>query len=84
MYVLPSVRLYILMYVHKYIHRYVHPSPFVLVLSYTADVPRTPYMFTDSGPPKRLLVGGLFRGAPNPPMGGLKFYFLGAVIDGPF
>ena len=26
------------------------PSPFVLVLSYTADTPRTPNNFTDFGP----------------------------------
>ena len=33
-------------------------SPFGLVLSFTANLPRTPNIFTDSGPPIKLQVGG--------------------------
>ena len=42
------------------------------------NIPQTPNIFTDSGPPLKLLVGGLIRGDPDPnnrPYGGMKKYF---------
>ena len=64
----PSVRLYI------------RTSPFGLVLSYTANLPRTHNIFTDSEPPIKLLIGVLIRGAHNPPSapyGRAKVFFGG-------
>ena len=69
------------------VHSYVRPSPFGLVLSYTANIPRTPNIFTDFGPPIKGLVGGPIKGDPTPltpPMGGLKFWFGDFFTDGPF
>ena len=52
--------------------------------SYTANIPRTPnFFFTDSEPPIKLLLGGLIRGAPdppNPPYGGAKISFGGLLL----
>ena len=48
-----------------------------------ANIPRTPNIFTDSGPPIKLLVGGQIRGAPdplNPPYGGAKVFFVGSLL----
>ena len=44
-------RPYVRPYVRTYVRTYVRPSPFGLILSYTANIPRTPNIFTDSGPP---------------------------------
>ena len=44
------------------------PSPhYISVLSHTINLPRTPNICTDSGPPMYWLLGGLIRGAPDPP-----------------
>ena len=63
---------------------YVGTSPIRSVLSYFANIPQTPNIFTDSGPPIKLLLGGLIRGAPNPPNppygGGAKIYFGGSLL----
>ena len=42
-------------------------STWLLSLSYTANWPWTPNIFTDSEPPIKWLVGGLIKGAPDPP-----------------
>ena len=56
------------------------PSPLVLVSSYTAIIPRTPYTFSDSEPPIKWLIGVQIIGDPNPPKppsGGFKVFFGG-------
>ena len=48
----------------------------VLLGQYTSD----PQYFTDSGPPIKLPLGGMIRGAPdppNPPYGGAEIYLGG-------
>ena len=45
---------------------YIRLSPIRSFVSYSANIPRTTNMLTDSGPPKKLLLWGLVRGAPNP------------------
>ena len=58
-------------------------SPFGLVVSYSANIPQTPNIFTYSRPPIKLLLGGLIRGAPdppNPPYGWAEIYFGGLIL----
>ena len=55
----------------------------ITLLSYSPNIPWTPNIFTDSGPPIKGLLGGLIRGAPNPPnppYGGSKIYFEGLLL----
>ena len=50
-----------------------------------ANIPQTPNIFADSGPPIKLLVWGLIGGTPdppNPPMG--QKYFFEVMTDEPF
>ena len=52
-------------------------------MSYLANVPWTPNIFTDSGPPIKWLLGGLITGAPdpsNPPYGGGAEIFFGGLL----
>jgi hypothetical protein len=51
------------------------------------NTPRTPNIFTDSGPPIKLPLGGLIRGAPHPPdppLWGGQNIFWGVITNGPF
>ena len=59
-------------------------SPIRSVVSYSANITRTPNIYTDSGPPIKRLVGGLIRGAPTPltpPMGGPKYFCGGGLTN---
>ena len=61
--------------------------PDLPVQSYTANLPRTPNIFTDSGPPMYSLLGGLTRDdphPPNPPYGGALNIFWGGIAYGTF
>ena len=70
----------------------VRSSPLLKVsalLKDSANLPRTPNIFTDSGPPMYWLLGGLIRGDPDPPNppygGGQKYVFFGGgIADGTF
>jgi hypothetical protein len=44
--------------VRPYVRPSVRPTPFGLIWSYTANIPRTPNNFTDSGPPIKWLLDG--------------------------
>ena len=61
------------------------PAPYIFSwwMSYSANIPGTPNIFTDSGPPIKWLLGGLVRGAPdphNPPYGGAEIYLGGLLL----
>ena len=51
------------------------------------NTPWTPNIFTDSGPPIKIPLEGLIKGAPDPPdppYGGGQNIFGGVITDGPF
>ena len=76
-----SVRTSLRTFVHTSVRMSVSNSfSCVLLGQYTSD----PNIFTDSGPPLKWLLGGLIRGAPDPPNppygGGGKIYFWGLLL----